>query len=118
MHTLLSGTQPLRGRAMMDMRLNALDYREAALRWGIDDPETALRVHACVGGIPGYRPLTTGAPSADGFDAWVVDNLLAVDVSVFTRLEVDYLLREEPRITARALYYDILSAVAQGAHTP
>ncbi|MGI5283884.1 AAA family ATPase [Nonomuraea polychroma] len=119
MHTLLSGTKPLRGRAMMDMRLNALDYREAARLWGLDDPEAALRVHACVGGIPGYRPLMTGGPaSADHFDTWVIDNLLAVDVSVFTRTEVDYLLREDPRITARALYYDILSAVAQGAHTP
>ncbi|MEO3876683.1 ATP-binding protein [Nonomuraea sp. B12E4] len=119
MHTLLSGTNPLRGRAMMDMRLNALDYREAARLWGVRDLETALRLHACVGGIPGYRPLMTSAPaSADEFDTWIVDNLLAVDVSVFTRTEVDYLLREDPRITARSLYYDILSAVAQGAHTP
>ncbi|MEV4110576.1 ATP-binding protein [Nonomuraea sp. NPDC049695] len=119
MHTLLSGTKPLRGRAMMDMRLNALDYREAARLWSVDHPETALRLHACVGGIPGYRPLMTSVPTSDDdFDNWVVDNLLAVDVSVFTRTEVDYLLREDPRITARSLYYDILSAVAQGAHTP
>ncbi|MGN9836820.1 AAA family ATPase [Nonomuraea sp. H19] len=119
MHTLLSGTKPLRGRAMMDMRLNELDYREAAELWRIPDPELALRVHACVGGIPGYRPLMTSTPtSADDFDGWVAGNLLAVDVSVFTRTEVDYLLREDPRITARSLYYDILSAVAQGAHTP
>lgn len=119
MHDLLSGTKPLRGRAMLDMRLNALDFREAAQLWGIQDPATAFRVHACVGGIPGYRPLMTTAPAtADDFDGWVMDNLLAVDVSVFTRTEVDYLLREDPRITARSLYYDILSAVAQGAHTP
>jgi hypothetical protein len=119
MHSLLSGTNPLRGRAMMDMRLNALDYREAARLWQAPTPETAFRVHACVGGIPGYRPLMTGIPvSPDDFDDWVMDNLLAVDVGVFTRTEVDYLLREDPRITARSLYYDILSAVAAGARTP
>src|SRR5882672_3467332 len=38
MHELLSGAKPLRGRAMMDMRLPALDFREAARLWGIDDP--------------------------------------------------------------------------------
>ncbi|MEU4228780.1 ATP-binding protein [Nonomuraea sp. NPDC026600] len=119
MHTLLSGTQPLRGRAMMDMRLNALDYREAAQLWHLQDPEVAFRVHACVGGIPGYRPLMPSVPTAvDDFDGWVTDNLLSVDIGVFTRTEVDYLLREDPRITARSVYYDILSAVAQGARTP
>ncbi|GGK58572.1 ATPase AAA [Planomonospora parontospora subsp. parontospora] len=119
MHSLLSGTEPLRGRAMLDMRLSALDYREAARLWGIREPDAALRVHACVGGIPGYRPLMASVPTtvAD-FDHWVVENLLAVDVGVFTRTEVDYLLREDPRITARAVYYDVLSAVAAGAHTP
>jgi hypothetical protein len=119
MHELLSGAKPLRGRAMMDMRLPALDYREAARLWGIDDPAVALRVHACVGGIPGYRPLIATTPTgvAD-FDRWITENLLAVDVSVFTRTEVDYLMREDPRISARALYYDILSAVAAGASTP
>jgi hypothetical protein len=61
--------------------------------------------------------MTTAPATADDFDGWVMDNLLAVDVSVFTRTEVDHLLREDPRITARSLYYDILSAVAQGAHT-
>ena len=119
MHELLSGAKPLRGRAMMDMRLTALDFREAARLWGITDPAVALRVHACVGGIPGYRPLIPATPAtvAD-FDDWVAENLLAVDVAVFTRTEVDYLLREDPRISARALYYDILSAIAAGATTP
>ncbi|WP_214109915.1 ATP-binding protein [Acrocarpospora catenulata] len=119
MQDLLSGTKPLRGRAIMDMRLNALDYREASRLWGIEDPEIALRVHACVGGIPGYRPLMTSVPSTlSDFDQWVAGNLLEVDVSVFTRTEVDYLLREDPRITNRTVYYDILSAVAGGANTP
>jgi AAA+ ATPase superfamily predicted ATPase len=119
MHELLSGTKPLRGRAAMDMRLSALDYREAARLWSVDDPEIAFRIHAVVGGIPGYRPLMAGVPtSVKGFDRWVKDSLLAVDVGVFSHTEVDYLLREDPRITSRSLYYDILSAVAAGARTP
>ncbi|HEX2419476.1 MAG TPA: ATP-binding protein [Micromonosporaceae bacterium] len=119
MHELPSGTKPLRGRAAMDMRLPPLDYREAALLWGVADPQVALRLHACVGGIPGYKPLTTTSPEAlDEFDRWVVGHLLAVDVGGFTRTEVDYLLREDPRITSRAIYYDVLSAVAAGATSP
>jgi uncharacterized protein len=105
--------------SVVDMRLSALDYREAARLWGIEDPAIALRVHAALGGIPGYRSLIATAPATlPDFDKWIIENLLAVDVGVFTRTEVDYLLREDPRITARALYYDILSAVAMGASTP
>lgn len=119
MHELLSGSKPLRGRAAMDMRMPELDYREAAGLWRVDNPEVALRVHACVGGIPGYRPLMSDPGSTiDNFDRWVVDNLLAVDVGVFTRTEVDYLLREDPRITSRAIYNDVLTAIANGATTP
>lgn len=119
MHELLSGTKPLRGRAAMDMRLPALDFREAAQLWGAGDHETSLHIHATVGGIPGYRRLVTGVPhDLHDFDGWVADNLLAVDSGIFTRTEVDYLLREDPRITARAIYYDVLSAVAAGATTP
>ncbi|WP_219471841.1 hypothetical protein [Nonomuraea rhizosphaerae] len=62
--------------------------------------------------------MTSAPDSLTDFDDWVIDNLLSVGVSVFTRTEVDHLLREAPRITARSLYYDILSAVSQGARTP
>ncbi|MFD3507527.1 ATP-binding protein [Nocardia sp. NPDC058666] len=119
MHELLSGAKPLRGRVMLDLRMPPLDYREAAQLWGITDPQVAFRVHATVGGIPGYRPLILGTPrSVAEFDDWVITNLLAVDFGVFTHSEVDYLLREDPRITSRAIYFDILSAIAAGAHTP
>lgn len=119
MHELLSGSKPLRGRVMMDLRLPALDFREAARLWGISDPEIALRVHACLGGIAGYRSLIVEAPrSLEEFDEWVVDHLLSPDIGVFTHTEVDYLLREDPRITNRTIYFDILGAVAAGASTP
>lgn len=119
MHELLSGAKPLRGRVMMDMRLPALDYRESATLWGITDPALALNVHAAVGGTPGYRALIPRTPATvDQFGEWVQDNLLSTDIGVFTHTEVDYLLREDPRINNRALYFDILAAAAQGASTP
>lgn len=120
MHELLSGTQPLRGRAALDMRLTAFDYRTARELWSVDDPNVALRLHAVLGGAPGYRQLVaTGTPgSVDTFDTWVMDNLLSPDIGVFTRTETEYLLREDPRITRRTLYYDVLTAIARGASSP
>ncbi|GAA1702049.1 hypothetical protein GCM10009765_59460 [Fodinicola feengrottensis] len=38
--------------------------------------------------------------------------------ALYSRVEAEFLLREDPRITHRTLYYDLLSAVAQGASTP
>lgn len=120
MHELLSGTQPLRGRAAMDMRLSAFDYRTARRLWSVDDPAVALRLHAVLGGAPGYRQLiATGTPTSEStFDTWVVDNLLSPGIGVFTRTETEYLLREDPRITRRTLYYDVLTAIARGASSP
>lgn len=37
---------------------------------------------------------------------------------MYSRAEAEYLLREDPRITHSTLYYDLLSAIAQGASTP
>lgn len=119
MHELLSGAKPLRGRVAMDLRMPALDFRESAQLWAIADPQVALRVHAVLGGIPGYHTIITESPGTLAeFDEWVVDNLLTTDIGVFTTTEVEYLLREDPRITNRAIYFDILSAVAAGASTP
>ncbi|HZE37993.1 MAG TPA: ATP-binding protein [Stackebrandtia sp.] len=116
MRELLSGNKPLRGRAQVDLRLKPLDFRQAAKLWGIDDPEAALHVHACVGGFPGYRELITQTPHGIGeFDDWVRDTLLSTGLGVFTHTEVEFLLREEPRITDRAAYFDVLGAIANGA---
>ncbi|GAA4920891.1 hypothetical protein LX16_4759 [Stackebrandtia albiflava] len=115
MRELLSGTKPLRGRATIDLRLRPLDYRETGRLWGIDDAQTMLHVHACIGGYPGYRRLIDERPSgfAD-FDRWICDTMLSVGMGVFTSTEVDYLLREDPRISDKAIYYDILGAIADG----
>lgn len=118
MHELLSGTKPLRGRAVVDLRLGPFDFRASRDFWGIEDPLTALHVHAVLGGAPGYLPVA-GRPSPnDGFDRWLVHTLLDPGRAVFSRTETEYLLREDPRITQHTLYYDILTAIAQGATTP
>ncbi|SDD00981.1 ATP-binding protein [Glycomyces harbinensis] len=116
MRELLSGTRPLRGRAMVDLQLGPLDYRQTADLWGIADPETNLKVHACVGGYPGYRQLIDRTPQSPAeFEQWVPDTLLSKGLGVFTTAEVDYLLREDPRISDRSAYYDVLGAISRGS---
>ncbi|MER5223513.1 AAA family ATPase [Streptomyces flaveus] len=120
MHELLSGQKPLRGRVMIDMRLPAFDYREARRYWGIDDPHTAFLVHATLGGAPGYARLTDTDPpqTPDDFPAWVTRVLLSPDRATYSRAETEYLLREDPRIRQRTTYYELLTAIADGATTP
>jgi DNA-binding transcriptional ArsR family regulator len=120
MSELLSGTKPLRGRAVLDLRLPAFDFRTAGRHWGIADPTTALMVDSVLGGAPGYRPLASGPSpqSTDDFDDWVVRTLLDPGRALYSRVEAEFLLREDPRITHRTLYYDLLSAVARGGLTP
>ncbi|WTE36732.1 ATP-binding protein [Streptomyces sp. NBC_01618] len=118
MHELLSGTRPLRGRAVIDLRLGAFDYRASRAFWQIDDPLTALQVDAVLGGAPGYRPVAARPHPNDGFASWLTRTLLDPGRAVYSRTETEYLLREDPRITQHTLYYDILTAIAQGATTP
>jgi uncharacterized protein len=118
MTELLSGQKPLRGRALLDLTLTPFDFRESARFWGIRDLEVAFRVHAVFGGTPGYRDLVDEPPPErpDELDAWLGDHVF--HPSRATLREVDYLLREDPRITDRALYQSVLMAVAGGASTP
>lgn len=118
MHELLSGTKPLRGRAVVDLRLGPFDYRASRDFWEIENPATALQVHSVLGGAPGYRPVASRPAPDDGFDTWLTATLLDPGRAVFSRTETEYLLREDPRITQHTLYYDILTALAQGATTP
>jgi len=118
MHELLSGTKPLRGRAVVDLRLGAFDYRDSRTFWQIADPLTALKVHSVLGGAPGYRSVAGRPHPDDGFDTWLARTLLDPGRAVYSRTETEYLLREDPRITQHTLYYDILTAIAQGATTP
>ncbi|HZB29606.1 MAG TPA: hypothetical protein VE465_05520 [Streptosporangiaceae bacterium] len=62
MSRLLSETKALYGRAILNICLEQFNHVESAEFWGIEDPETALRLHAIVGGVPGYKELTATPP--------------------------------------------------------
>lgn len=117
MSELLSGAKALRGRARLDLRVRPFDFRQAARFWGSDDPELAFRVHAVFGGTPGYVDLAGDAPGGVAeFGEWLAGNALNPSHALFS--EAGYLLREDPRVTDRAVYQSILAAVAAGATTP
>ena len=117
MSELLSGARPLRGRARLDLVVRPFDFRLSREFWGIEDLDVAFRLHAIMGGTPGYRDLTDGAPqSLHELDGWLAATVLNPAHALFG--EADYLLREDPRITDRALYHSVLGAVAAGSSTP
>ncbi len=117
MSELLSGARPMRGRARLDLLVRPFDFRLARQFWGIDDLDVAFRLHAVMGGTPGYRDLTDGAPQTLAeLDRWLQSSVLNPAHALFG--EADYLLREDPRVTDRALYQSVLAAVAGGASRP
>lgn len=120
MNELLSGTKALRGRAGLDLRLQPFELGTTARHWGIEDPGAALRVHAILGGSPGYRNLASvPAPrSAAELDDWVPATVLDPRQALFSGSEAEYLLREDPKFTGSALHYAIINAVANGATSP
>src|SRR5215468_1123770 len=115
MRGLLAGPAPLRGRADCEIVVEPFGFRDAAAFWGAAaDPELAFRIHALVGGTPAYRAMCGSAPgSRADFDDWVVDGPLNPTRAVYREGAV--LLHEEPGLSDLALYYSVLSAIAQGA---
>lgn len=120
MNELLSGTKALRGRAAIDLRMTPFDLPTTARHWGIADPPTALRLHAMLGGAPGYRNLANVAPPQNlhNLNTWVSATLLDPGQALFSASESEYLLREDPKFTGSALHYGIINAVASGATSP
>jgi hypothetical protein len=120
MNDLLSGTKALRGRAAIDLCLSPFDLATTAQHWGIADPAAALRVHAILGGSPGYRNLANVDPprTSAELDAWVPATVLDPRQALFSGSEAEYLLREDPKFTGSALHYAIINAVANGATSP
>lgn len=114
MSNLLSAQRPLRGRAALDLVVDTFDYREAAQFWGISQPRIAFRVHAVVGGTPGYRDLLSSPVprSPGGFDQWLLAGPLDPASALFR--EADYLLDSARGLTDRALYHSVLAVVAAG----
>lgn len=117
MAELLSGQRALRGRAHLNLAVHAFDYRTAAQFWGAANPEVALQLGAIMGGTPGYRALVEQElpASAEHLCQWLARNVLSPAHALYH--EVDYLLREDPRVHDKALYNSILRAIAAGAGT-
>lgn len=119
MTDILSGSSPLRGRAVLDLPLAPFDYRQARDYWGIGDLETAFLVDSVMGGAPGYKDLTSahGVPASPAeLAGWLGESVLNPSHALYR--EDAYLLREDPRVTRHSLYYSLLNAVAGGATTP
>jgi AAA+ ATPase superfamily predicted ATPase len=115
MGRLLSGNAPLRGRAGFELVVPTLDHRLAAEFWGVDDPATAFKVNAIVGGTPAYRREfarddTPAGP--DDFDSWVLRTVLSPTSPLFR--EARYLLADEPELHDLGLYHSVLAAIAAG----
>jgi AAA+ ATPase superfamily predicted ATPase len=112
---LLAGGAPLRGRAGLELVVPTLDHQLAARFWGIEDPVTALKVHAIVGGTPAYRRefARDDTPAGPGdFDSWVTRTVLSPTSALFR--EGRYLLADELDLRDTALYHSVLAAIADG----
>ncbi|MQA24104.1 MAG: hypothetical protein GEU94_01245 [Micromonosporaceae bacterium] len=118
MSELLSGAKALRGRAMLDMCLQPFSFSDAGAFWGVSDPDLAFHLNAVLGGTPGYKDLIAEPPpgSVAELGGWLAHSVLDPSHALFD--ETDYLLREDPRITDRALYQSVLTAISRGATTP
>lgn len=115
MRDLLGGSAPLRGRASLEMVVHPFGYRDAAAFWEASaQPELAMRMHALVGGTPGYRDMSGGGgpQSLADLDEWVTTALLDPASAMFREGRV--LLAEEERVTDMAVYFSVLTAVSQG----
>lgn len=119
MSDLLAEKKALYGRVMLNICLGAFDHVDAAEFWGIENPETALRLHSVVGGIPGYKELTAASPvpqSPQDLDRWLTQTIFNPSHALFD--EVEMLFSQEPGIKDRTLYYGILAAIASGDNAP
>jgi len=120
MSQTLAGTAPLRGRAGMDLRVSAFDFRVARELHGIEDLATAFRTYAVIGGVAAYaREMVDGdLPSGPAdFNRWVCRRVLSAAAPLFN--EVGLLLSEDPS-TSKArkvnLYHATLAGIATGHH--
>jgi AAA+ ATPase superfamily predicted ATPase len=115
MGRLLSGNAPLRGRAGFELVVPTLDHQLAAEFWEVEDPRTALKVNAIVGGTPAYRREfardDTPADPED-FDPWVLRTVLSPTSPLFR--EARYLLADEMEVQDTGLYHSVLAAIAAG----
>lgn len=120
MRHLLIGTAPLRGRAGLDLRMSALDFRAALELHGRPGFELATQIHAVIGGVPAYaRDMVDGdlPQKPSEFDAWVARRVLSPASPLFR--EADLLLAEDPTTSSARkinLYHSTLASVSNGHH--
>ncbi|MEI6622566.1 MAG: DUF234 domain-containing protein [Actinomycetes bacterium] len=115
MKALLAGPAPLRGRATLEMLVHPFGYRDAAAYWGLDGQwEAAFKMHALVGGTPAYRDFAGGdvPDSSSDIERWVPATLLNPSSAFFREGRI--LLEEESEISDDALYWSVLTAIADG----
>ncbi len=121
MRALTAGEAPLRGRASMELVVQADDYRVAAQRLPVTcDLATATRVFAVIGGVVGYATDMVGfdlPTSTHDFDRWVTERVLAQGATLHS--EATTLLAEDPTFAGRGslLFNSILGAIANGTIT-
>lgn len=122
MSQLLSGSSPLRGRAGLDLRIAAFDYRDALALHRTSDLDLAVRLYSIIGGVAAYARdmVDDDLPTQlRGLDSWVARRVLS-PAAPLSR-EVDVLLSDDPTMSqTRKIhqYHATLAAVALGRRTP
>ena len=121
MRTLTAGQAPLRGRAGLELVMQAFGYRAASRLHGSDRSlALAVRVYSVIGGVIGYATdmVDHDLPAdLEDFDRWVADRVLSPASALHH--EATTLLAEDPTISAGSptLHHSILGAIANGAVT-
>jgi AAA+ ATPase superfamily predicted ATPase len=109
MERLLEPGAPLHGRATTRLRLQPLDYRDAAQFAPGREPVELLRRWAVLGGTPQYN--VWGGPGP--IEEIIREHVLAKDAPLYD--DPRHLLREGEGIRDPGTYLAILQAVARGA---
>lgn len=121
MRTLAQGEAALRGRAGLELAMQADDYRVAASRLpNPSDLETVMHVFAVIGGVVGYATdmVDFDLPkSMTDFDRWIAQRVLSPAATLHH--EATTVLAEDPVASGRSsmLSMSLLSEIATGSVT-
>jgi uncharacterized protein len=115
MTDLLDINSPLHGRQQLLVNLQPFNYREAAEFWGLtDNPDAAFQLDALIGGTPAYlRYARWHRPSRGNVGAWAREFLLDPGSPLYREGQI--LVAQDPTLVDKALYWSVLSAIADGA---
>ena len=120
MRSLVAGESELRGRAALELVMQADDFRVAATRLGNPDAlDLALATYSVIGGVVGYATDMVGydlPQDVADFDRWVVERVLSPAATLHH--EATTLLAEDPEISESRnllISHSILDAIASGS---